>query len=174
MVAVATDFASSMRYGSVGYASAMAIDEVQAARRERLRLAAEKAGGKAALGRLLGYLDGAYVGQMIRGERPVKEDTVWKLEQKPGFQSWFKEDDRGALIPFRDLKGPEVLLITLFRRLSDERRQELLIELDGELNEPDPTTEQRFTGTERRLSDRRSATYIDERGFPSPNRRRAA
>jgi hypothetical protein len=35
-------------------------------RRERLTAAVEKLGGKAALGRALGYKDGAFVGQMLR------------------------------------------------------------------------------------------------------------
>jgi SOS-response transcriptional repressor LexA len=59
-------------------------------RRKRLSDAAEKAGGKAALGRLLGYVDGAFVGQMINGIRPVTEKTVNALEALPGYTSWFR------------------------------------------------------------------------------------
>lgn len=67
----------------------MGMERVQKHRRERLEAAAEKAGGKAALGRLLGYKDGAFVGQMLRGERPVTEETVLKLEAKPAYKGWF-------------------------------------------------------------------------------------
>lgn len=69
----------------------MQMEEVQRFRRARLEAAAEKAGGKAALGRLLGYRDGALVGQMLRSERPVTEATVAKLEAKPGFRGWFSQ-----------------------------------------------------------------------------------
>lgn len=69
----------------------MQKDEVQAFRRARLEAAAGKAGSKAALGRLLGYLDGAMVGQMLRGERPITEGTVAKLEAKAGFRGWFSQ-----------------------------------------------------------------------------------
>lgn len=65
-------------------------NDVQKTRRKRLEDAVAIAGGKAALGRLLGYKDGAFVGQMLRGERPVTEDTVSKLENKPGFKGWFE------------------------------------------------------------------------------------
>jgi hypothetical protein len=41
-----------------------------------IRNAAAKVGGNAALGRALGYRDGAFVGQMLRGERPVTEKTL--------------------------------------------------------------------------------------------------
>lgn len=92
MVAVATDFASSIRSRSAGYSLLMQIEGVQEFRRARLEAAAERAGGKAALGRLLGYRDGAMVGQMLRGERPITEGTVAKLEAKPGFRDWFSRD----------------------------------------------------------------------------------
>lgn len=89
MVAFATDNASSVCYVSERYAPAMSAEQVQKHRRKRLEEAVGVAGGKAPLGRLLGYKDGAFVGQMLRGERPVTEDTVHKLESKPGFRSWF-------------------------------------------------------------------------------------
>lgn len=175
MVAVATDFASSSCYGSVGYASPMATDEVQTARRARLQLAAEKVGGKAALGRLLGYVDGAFVGQMLRGDRPVTEDTVVKLEQKPGFHAWFSGGEKASTLPFRDLQGLEVQLITLFRQLSADHQHEFLVDLNDKVNETTgaASAQNPFAGVERRLSsDRRSATHIDERALPPPNRRR--
>jgi len=84
----------------------MDSDARQQHRRERLEKAADKAGGKAALGRLLGYKDGAFVGQMLRGERPVTEDTVEKLEAKPGFRDWFSigahAEQDVDLLPLRD------------------------------------------------------------------------
>lgn len=43
---------------------------------KRLEVACERMGGKAALGRALGYKDGAFVGQMLRGDRPITEKTM--------------------------------------------------------------------------------------------------
>ena len=45
----------------------------------RLEIACERVGGKAALGRALGYKDGAFVGQMLRGDRPISEKTIAAL-----------------------------------------------------------------------------------------------
>lgn len=65
------------------------MDSVQEWRRKRLASAAEKQGGKAELGRALGYKDGAFVGQMLRGERPITEKTVSALEAIRGYAGWF-------------------------------------------------------------------------------------
>lgn len=65
------------------------MEALQKYRRERLAEAAKKAGSNTALGKLLGYFDGAYIGQMLRGDRPITEDTVFKLEAKTGFRGWF-------------------------------------------------------------------------------------
>lgn len=58
-------------------------------RRERLALLAVAKGGKAALGRLLGYKDGAFVGQMIDGHRAITEKTITAAEGLPGARHWF-------------------------------------------------------------------------------------
>jgi hypothetical protein len=89
----------------------MDSDERQQHRRDRLAAAAAKCGGKAALGRLLGYKDGAFVGQMLRGERPVTEDTVEKLEAKPSFRAWFSTDNyqREVTEPSVDYSGAQFL-----------------------------------------------------------------
>lgn len=46
---------------------------------KRLQLASERVGGDAALGRMLGYYDGAFVGAMLRGTRPISEKTIRKM-----------------------------------------------------------------------------------------------
>ena len=58
-------------------------------RRQRLERAAERVGGKAQLGRVLGYKDGAFVGQMIRGERPISEKTIRQLIEVPHLSDLF-------------------------------------------------------------------------------------
>jgi hypothetical protein len=93
----------------------MGKEDVQRTRRKRLEEAATKAGGKAALGRLLGFKDGAFVGQMIRGERPVTEDTVANLEAKPGYRGWFSTTESAA--------GATLLIA------EDERTAAALVEL---------------------------------------------
>jgi hypothetical protein len=102
----------------------MDSDAIQDHRRKRLADAAEKAGGKAALGRLLGYTDGAFVGQMLRGERPVKEDTVLKLEGKPGFRAWFGE--RAPSSTPGELSPLEADLLAAFRSIPDDEQAELV------------------------------------------------
>lgn len=58
-------------------------------RKKRLQDLADKFGGNAPLGRKLGYKDGAYVRQMIAGERPITEKTVVKAESLKGCAGWF-------------------------------------------------------------------------------------
>lgn len=65
----------------------------QVFRRRRLRELAEHPdfGGRAALGRALGYKDGAYVRQMIDGERTISEKTIVAVHELRGgkFRGWF-------------------------------------------------------------------------------------
>ena len=58
-------------------------------RQKRLQELADRVGGKAALGRLLGYKDGAFVRQMIAGERPITEKTIKAVHEKTGLSGWF-------------------------------------------------------------------------------------
>lgn len=61
---------------------AMPLEALQAVRIERLTelLRSRFASNKAAMGRALGYRDGAFVRQMIEGERPVSEKTARAIE----------------------------------------------------------------------------------------------
>jgi hypothetical protein len=58
-------------------------------RKKRMSELADRMGGKAALGRMLGYKDGAFVRQMIAGERPITEKTIRAVHEKPGLAGWF-------------------------------------------------------------------------------------
>lgn len=59
---------------------------------------ADVLGGNAPLGRKLGYKDGANVGQMISGLRPITEKTIAKAEEirdealPQGTRGWFSRD----------------------------------------------------------------------------------
>lgn len=62
----------------------------------RLRIAALQAaidhiseGNKTAFGRRIGYKDGAFVRQMLSGERPITEKTIRTIEQIPELKGWF-------------------------------------------------------------------------------------
>lgn len=79
--------------------------KIQEWRIQRLEDLARREGGKAALGRKLGYKDGAFVGQMLRGERPVSEKTVHAVHSIPGYSGWFENEDdssRPVLIDLED------------------------------------------------------------------------
>jgi SOS-response transcriptional repressor LexA len=65
--------------------------ELAQARIAALQAAIDKLcdGNKSAFGRRLGYKDGAFVRQMISGERPVTEKTIRAIEAIPGMRGWF-------------------------------------------------------------------------------------
>lgn len=69
----------------------MINDAIMSIRRERLEALAKHMGGKAALGRALGFKDGAYVSHMINGLRPITEKTVSECESLPGCSGWFSD-----------------------------------------------------------------------------------
>lgn len=82
--------ASSICYRSDCYATNMDADQLAEYRKKRLSDLADKYGGKKALGQALGYTDGAYVGQMIRGDRPITEKFLRQVEQHiPALAGWF-------------------------------------------------------------------------------------
>lgn len=56
----------------------------------------EREGGKAPTGRKLGYKDGAFVGQMLRGDRPITEKTVLAAHALPGYSDWFSVPGEGG------------------------------------------------------------------------------
>ena len=64
---------------------------LQLHRRQRLELAAVRltGGNVTALGRLLGYRDGAFVRQMLSGNRSVSDKTVRAVESLRGMEGWF-------------------------------------------------------------------------------------
>ena len=66
-------------------------------RRERLAALVERLGGRAAVGRQLGFRDGAYIGHMLSGERPITEKFVAKVHALQGFSAWFVRQDSTPL-----------------------------------------------------------------------------
>lgn len=98
-------------------------------RRERMRKLAEKLGSKAELGRELGYADGAFVRQMIAGERPITEKTIQKAESIPGCKGWFDQfapppSPSDGREPFGALTDDERRFLADFRILLDQDREQ--------------------------------------------------
>lgn len=60
-------------------------------RQKRMQDLADKFEGNAQLGRALGYKSGAYVRQMIAGERAITEKTVNKAHKLKDCAGWFEE-----------------------------------------------------------------------------------
>ncbi|WP_279212645.1 S24 family peptidase [Delftia acidovorans] len=78
--------------------SSMDEQQIQKWRAQRLEALAAKEGGKAALGRRLGYRDGAFIGQMLRGDRPITEKTVLAVHAMPGYAGWFEPQSSPARV----------------------------------------------------------------------------
>ena len=58
----------------------------------RLQALANKEGGNATLGRKLGLKTGAYIGQMLKGYRPITEKFIQKAEEATRQPGWFSSD----------------------------------------------------------------------------------
>lgn len=102
----------------------MTEGSVQEWRRERMRALARKMHGNAALGRALGWRDGAYVGQMISGDRPITEKVIEKVEALPGARGWFsrQEPPRPSSTTYDELTDEERRFIDDWRILTDSER----------------------------------------------------
>ena len=90
-IAFATDAQVANALVAAATVECMEEKEIQAKRIERLAAMVEREGGKAPAGRRLGYKDGAFVGQMLRGERPITEKTVLAVHALSGYAGWFNE-----------------------------------------------------------------------------------
>lgn len=72
-------------------------------RSKRLQMASDRLGGDAELGRKLGYKDGSFVGQMIRGEKSITEKTIQKLVKITEVRDLFTFDaNAGFTLPAND------------------------------------------------------------------------
>lgn len=99
-------------------------------RRKRMAELAAKIGGKAKLGRMLGYTDGAFVRQMIDGERAISEKTMAAVDRLPGCAGWFEPpapktppSPAASGDPFGALTPDEQRFLADFRILLDHDRE---------------------------------------------------
>ena len=83
-------------------------------RKKRLSELADHVGGRAELGRQLGYKDGAFIRQMIAGERPITEKTIRAVHEKPGLAGWFSQRESGSVIPAHEDDGTQGFKINQF------------------------------------------------------------
>lgn len=86
----------SFCFCSVCYPVDMSIEAEQHWRRERLQDLVSEVGGKASCGRMLGFRDGAYIGQMLGGIRPVTEKFIDRVHELPGRSRWFAHKSDAA------------------------------------------------------------------------------
>lgn len=103
-----------------------------------LSLACKRVGGKSALGRMLGYRDGAYIGQMIRGERPITDAVLERLLRNKEVADLFISEVPQATSP----TTPEKLVFELGLRLQQslpETRSSLASKLSAFALSPDST-----------------------------------
>lgn len=100
----------------------MEKEELQQYRRERLEALSADFGGYAFLGRTLGYRDGAYISQMCKGKRNIKEDFVSTCEALPGYEGWFHNHENQ-----RNRFTPELLMHLNKLPNEDIRRMENLL-----------------------------------------------
>jgi len=99
--AVATSEAISLRV-------IMTEDQLQERRRTALQAATMKfRNGVQGLGAALGYSNGEFLKQMLKGRRRVTEKTVAKIEALPGFEGWYAEGGALAVIAHADAEPHE-------------------------------------------------------------------
>jgi hypothetical protein len=92
----------SQRSFSNRYAEIMSENSEQKWRQRRLTDLAREKGGNASLGRLLGFNDGAYIGQMISGHRPITEKLIEKVHGLYGLSGWFDRDPAVTVLTARE------------------------------------------------------------------------
>lgn len=105
---------------------------------------------KAALGRALGFTGGAYVRQMLDGERPITEKLIEKVETMQGgrYACWFDEPDlsdaaRQLAAKFDDLL-PEAFRATAYASMVAQLEQiARLAQAAGATTSPDPAPTER-------------------------------
>jgi len=137
----------------LGVSAMKSSTEVQAWRVQRLQAMARKEGGNSALGRKLGYRDGAFIGQMLRGERPVSEKTVLAVHHLPGYAGWFDdtlsqpsdatiEKESNELSPYaRDLPHSLNVLADALKRSDDITLDQVKVLLNHLTNTPKRASE---------------------------------
>jgi hypothetical protein len=84
----------------------MALNEEIEFRKQRLQdlLDQHYGGNKADFGRACGFRDGAYIGQMLRGDRAIGERVIEAIEAKTGHRGWFARRPKAEA---RSVGGPQ-------------------------------------------------------------------
>jgi hypothetical protein len=78
----------------------MSSEELRTYRIKRLDALVEKLGSNNELGRKLGMSNGTFIGQMRRGERPITEKFISKVETHiHGTKGWFDRNENSLMPP---------------------------------------------------------------------------
>lgn len=99
--------------GAVAIVPRMETDRQQEQRRARLRELrdAKFEGMNSALGRALGHAGGAFVRQLLDGERPITEKTIAKVESLRGCAGWFATASPSTAPGIADASEPDTATI---------------------------------------------------------------
>lgn len=102
-----------------------ALDQEARRRRFRELVASQFGDNKADAGRALGYKDGAFVRQLLEGERPITEKTIARIEGVLGgrFAGWFTQKARPATADLRTVSDEEWQLILDYRDAPQSERE---------------------------------------------------
>lgn len=98
-------------------------------------------GNKAGLGRALGYEGGAFVRQMLDGERPITEKTVLKVHELPGCTRWFEEPSANEKPLAQVVSHP---LLQDASAATENRGGKQPVSFDAEFKKMSPTEQRRF------------------------------
>lgn len=84
--------------------------EHEAWMRRRLQEAVDKLADESAdkLGRLMGYTNGGFVREILKGTKPVGKAIVTRINRVPGGLDWFKTDEEKALEEAKGRVGKEM------------------------------------------------------------------
>jgi hypothetical protein len=121
---------SSISFHSDCYGVSMDSWELNEHRRARLGelLLQRFDGNKAAMGKALGYTSGAFVRQMLDGERAITEKTVSKVHELQGCSGWFDQRSDGPAAAVNTVSSTRTqqaieALAEVLDRLSDAHRE---------------------------------------------------
>lgn len=122
--------------------------DVQTLRRKRLQLLLDQrfAGKKVALGLALGHKSGAFVRQMLEGERPVSEKTVEAIHALPGLSGWMNQESAAPASAGEAVRAAKNTVAMLIRQIIEISQhlpsieREVLAQYAAKqiLNGPDP------------------------------------
>lgn len=143
---------SSKCFSNVCYVQKMDEKALEDFRKRRLlAFVIEKHGdNRASAGRALGYRNGAFINQMLKGVRAISEKTIAQIHELPGCGNWFADPE---------LSRPmEVEALRLIRMLNDEQLKSVVNYLNWQLSPNAQGASLEVVHTQKELSGHPKAT----------------